>query len=131
MQVYARPSSLLVHIQSTSQLDKKKCEELDKRAKQGETVVPGGTGGKNLETQKHIAKGRSRGGQTKKEQLELKRYHEIGTKRGQTIKEQKGTAGYQEIERKGGLSTMDKSGRKHVAEEGININESKFTNEEK
>nr|XP_025693012.1 protein SLE1-like [Arachis hypogaea] len=126
MQVYAHPSSLLQHHNST-----KKCEELDKRAKQGETVVPGGTSGKNLETQKHIAKGRSRGGQTRKEQLESERYHEIGTKRGQTIKKQIGTAGYQEIERKGCLSTMDKSGRKHAAEEGIDINESKFTNEEK
>ncbi|RYR14452.1 hypothetical protein Ahy_B04g071032 [Arachis hypogaea] len=33
----------------------KKREELDERAKQGETVVPGGTGGKNLEAQEHLA----------------------------------------------------------------------------
>lgn len=32
-------------------------EELDQRAKQGETVVPGGTGGKSLEAQQHLAEG--------------------------------------------------------------------------
>ncbi|XP_025644982.1 em-like protein GEA6 [Arachis hypogaea] len=88
----------------------KKREELDERAKQGETVVPGGTGSKNLEAQEHLVEGRSRGGQTRKEQIR--------------------TAGYQEMGRKGGLSTMDKSGGEHVAEEGIDINESKFINEE-
>lgn len=31
--------------------------ELDSRAKQGETVVPGGTGGKSLEAQEHLAEG--------------------------------------------------------------------------
>ncbi|KAF2306411.1 hypothetical protein GH714_017744 [Hevea brasiliensis] len=31
--------------------------ELDARAKQGETVVPGGTGGKSLEAQEHLAEG--------------------------------------------------------------------------
>ncbi|KAL1359933.1 hypothetical protein HN51_005263 [Arachis hypogaea] len=85
----------------------KKREELDKRAKQGETVVPGGIGGKSLETQEHLAEG------------------------GQTRKEQIGIAGYQKMGRKGGHSTMDKSGEKYAAEEGIDINESKFTNEEK
>ena len=30
-------------------------EELDARAQQGETVVPGGTGGKSLEAQEHLA----------------------------------------------------------------------------
>lgn len=34
-----------------------KREELDERAKHGETVVPGGTGGKSLEAQEHLAEG--------------------------------------------------------------------------
>ncbi|CAA0811038.1 Em-like protein GEA6 [Striga hermonthica] len=80
--------------------------ELDARAKQGETVVPGGTGGKSLEAQEHLAEGRSRGGQTRKEQL--------------------GTEGYQEMGRKGGLSTGDKPGGQRAEEEGIEIDESKF-----
>ncbi|XP_010264594.1 PREDICTED: late embryogenesis abundant protein EMB564-like [Nelumbo nucifera] len=81
--------------------------ELDAKARQGETVVPGGTGGKSLEAQEHLADGRSRGGQTRKQQL--------------------GTEGYQEMGRKGGLSTMDQSGGERAAEEGIDIDESKFT----
>ncbi|XLU54725.1 protein SLE1-like [Arachis ipaensis] len=109
----------------------KKHEEFDERAKQGETVVPDGTSGKNLEAQEHLAEGRSRGGQTRKKQLGSEGYHEMGTKGGQTRKEQIGTAGYQEMGRKGGLSTMDKSGGEHAAEEGIDINESKFTNGKK
>lgn len=32
-------------------------KELDARARQGETVVPGGTGGKSLEAQEHLAQG--------------------------------------------------------------------------
>ncbi|KAK4253311.1 hypothetical protein QN277_010634 [Acacia crassicarpa] len=79
---------------------------LDQKAKQGETVVPGGTGGKSLEAQEHLAEGRHRGGQTRKEQL--------------------GTEGFQEMGRKGGLSTMDKSGGERAEEEGIPIDESKF-----
>lgn len=31
--------------------------ELDARARQGQTVVPGGTGGKTLEAQEHFAEG--------------------------------------------------------------------------
>ncbi|KAL0359160.1 UNVERIFIED_CONTAM: Em-like protein GEA6 [Sesamum calycinum] len=81
-------------------------KELDARAKQGETVVPGGTGGKSLEAQEHLAEGRSRGGQTRREQL--------------------GTEGYQEMGRKGGLSTGDKAGGERAEEEGIEIDESKF-----
>lgn len=32
-------------------------EEMEQRARQGETVVPGGTGGKSLEAQEHLAEG--------------------------------------------------------------------------
>ncbi|NP_001392690.1 em protein H5 [Elaeis guineensis] len=80
--------------------------ELDAKARQGETVVPGGTGGHSLEAQEHLAEGRSRGGQTRREQL--------------------GTEGYQEMGRKGGLSTTDESGGERAAREGIQIDESKF-----
>lgn len=31
--------------------------ELDERARQGETVIPGGAGGKSLEAQEHLAEG--------------------------------------------------------------------------
>ncbi|EOA29414.1 hypothetical protein CARUB_v10025705mg [Capsella rubella] len=86
-----------------SQQEKK---QLDERAKKGETVVPGGTGGKSLEAQQHLAEGRSRGGQTRKEQL--------------------GTEGYQEMGRKGGLSTGDKPGGENAEDEGVEIDESKF-----
>ncbi|KAH6770365.1 Stress induced protein [Perilla frutescens var. hirtella] len=82
-----------------------KRSDLDAKARQGETVVPGGTGGKSLEAQEHLAQGRSRGGQTRKEQL--------------------GTEGYQEMGRKGGLSTGDKAAGEEV-EEGVEIDESKF-----
>ncbi|KAL3834827.1 hypothetical protein ACJIZ3_009563 [Penstemon smallii] len=80
--------------------------ELDAKARQGETVVPGGTGGKSLEAQEHLAEGRSKGGQTRREQL--------------------GTEGYQEMGRKGGLSSVEKSGGERAEEEGIEIDESKF-----
>lgn len=39
-------------------------EELAERAKKGETVIQGGTGGKTLEAQENLAKGRSKGGQS-------------------------------------------------------------------
>jgi len=34
-------------------------EKLDRMAREGETVVPGGTGGKSLEAQEHLAEGTS------------------------------------------------------------------------
>ncbi|OMO50065.1 Stress induced protein [Corchorus capsularis] len=81
--------------------------ELHRRAKEGETVVPGGAGGKSLEAQEHLAEGRSRGGQSRKEQI--------------------GTEGYQEMGRKGGgLGTNEKSGGERAAEEGIPVDENKF-----
>lgn len=33
-------------------------EELDHKAREGQTVVPGGTGGKSLEAQEHLAEGK-------------------------------------------------------------------------
>ncbi|GAB4859026.1 Em-like protein GEA6 [Ancistrocladus abbreviatus] len=81
-------------------------QELDARARRGETVIPGGTGGKSLEAQEHLAEGRSRGGQTRKDQL--------------------GTEGYQEMGRKGGLSTTGESGAERAEREGIEIDESEF-----
>lgn len=33
-------------------------EELEAKARQGETVVPGGTGGKSFEAQEHLAEGK-------------------------------------------------------------------------
>ncbi|XP_037438605.1 em protein-like isoform X1 [Triticum dicoccoides] len=87
--------------------------QLDRKAREGETVVPGGTGGKSLEAQEHLAEGayghdawRSRGGQTRREQM--------------------GEEGYSEMGRKGGLSTNDESGGERAAREGIDIDESKF-----
>jgi hypothetical protein len=35
----------------------KDSQDLDARAAAGETVVPGGTGGKSLEAQQHLAEG--------------------------------------------------------------------------
>lgn len=45
-------------------------EELERRASQGEVVIPGGTGGKSLEAQIQLAEGRSRGGKHRGAHLE-------------------------------------------------------------
>ncbi|KAG8390122.1 hypothetical protein BUALT_Bualt01G0050700 [Buddleja alternifolia] len=87
--------------------------ELDARAKQGETVVPGGTGGKSLEAQEHLAEG-------------TYTYIYIYNIKAWTRREQLGTEGYQEMGRKGGLSTGDQAGGERAVEEGIEIDESKF-----
>ncbi|CAL9002833.1 unnamed protein product [Prunus brigantina] len=110
--------------QERSDLSKRK--ELDKKARQGEVVVPGGTGGKSLEAQEHLAEGRSRGGQTRREQVGHEGYQELGQRGGETRKEQIGQEGYREMGKKGGLSTKGKSGGERAAEEGIPIDESKY-----
>lgn len=48
------------------------------------------------------------------------------SKGGQTRKEQLGGEGYHEMGRKGGLSTDDMSGGERAEQEGIEIDESKF-----
>ena len=72
-----------------------------------------------------VCAGRSRGGQTRSEQLGHEGYSEMGSKGGQTRKEQLGHEGYSEMGRKGGLSTKE-SGGERAAREGIEIDESKF-----
>lgn len=67
--------------------------------------------------------GRSRGGQTRREQLGTEGYQETGSKGGQTRKEQIGNEGYQEMGKKGGLSTMDQSGGEQAEQEGIDIDD--------
>jgi len=73
-----------------------------------------------------VCAGRSRGGQTRSEQLGHEGYSEMGSKGGQTRKEQLGHEGYSEMGRKGGLSTAEESGGERAAREGIDIDESKF-----
>lgn len=59
-------------------------KNLDQRAAQGETVVPGGTRGKSLDAQERLAEGRSKGGQTRKNQLGTEGYKEMGKKGGRS-----------------------------------------------
>ncbi|KAI8013099.1 Carrot ABA-induced in somatic embryos 3 [Camellia lanceoleosa] len=59
--------------------------KLDVRAKQGETVVPGGTGGKSLEAQQHLAEGRSNW-----EQKGIRNWDTEEGRRGKSNLEQKG-----------------------------------------
>ncbi|CAI7871556.1 unnamed protein product [Closterium sp. NIES-53] len=85
-------------------------QDLEGRVQEGETVVKGGTGGKSLEAQLHLAEGRHKGGE----------------RGGQARAEQIGSEGYQEMGRKGGLSTTEQSGGEAAAEKGIDIDESKY-----
>ena len=62
--------------------------------------------------------GRSRGGQTRSEQLGHEGYSEMGSKGGQTRKEQLGHEGYSEMGRKGGLSTKEESGGERARPRG-------------
>lgn len=70
--------------------------------------------------------GHKRGGERRREQLGTEGYQELGHRGGETRREQIGTEGYKEMGRKGGLSTMNKSGGERAAEEGIQIDESKY-----
>ncbi|BBH06290.1 Stress induced protein [Prunus dulcis] len=119
-----RSSKEMASEQDRSDLSKRK--ELEEKARQGEVVVPGGTGGKSLQAQEHLAEGRSRGGQTRREQVGHQGYQELGQRGGETRKEQIGQEGYREMGKKGGLSTKDKSGGERAAEEGIPVDESKY-----
>lgn len=82
--------------------------ELDSRARQEETVVPGSTSGKSLETQAHLAEGSSRGGQTRMEQIGIEKY--------------------QEMDRKGGPSIRDQSGEQRTALDEIEIDDFQIQN---
>ncbi|WOH08089.1 hypothetical protein DCAR_0727526 [Daucus carota subsp. sativus] len=79
-------------------------KELDARARSGETVVPGGKGGKSLAAQEQLAEGRMRGGQKRREQLGVEGYKKMGKNGGRTRKEQLGVEGYRKLGRLGGLS---------------------------
>ncbi|KAJ0729807.1 10 kDa late embryogenesis abundant protein [Helianthus annuus] len=83
--------------QQTRKIPEQEKKDLDQRAAKGETVVPGGTRGKSLEAQERLAEGRSKGGQTRKDQL--------------------GTEGYKEMGKKGGQTTGDKSAGEREEEE--------------
>ncbi|KAL3698995.1 hypothetical protein R1sor_017017 [Riccia sorocarpa] len=87
-----------------------KQHELDAKAAAGETVVPGGTGGKSLEAQQRLAEGRSKGGQHRAEQL--------------------GSEGYSEMGTLGGLSSNGADGAQVAEDRGVEIDTSKFTNKE-
>eukprot|EP00850_Spirogloea_muscicola_P006787 SM000032S12171 [mRNA] locus=s32:948299:949261:- [translate_table: standard] len=57
-------------------------QDLDQRAAQGETVVEGGTGGKSLDAQIHLAEGRGKGGQARAKELDSKSHQEMGKEAG-------------------------------------------------
>lgn len=49
--------TLVVHFSFKMASKQQSREELDEKARQGETVVPGGTGGKSVEAQERLAEG--------------------------------------------------------------------------
>ncbi|GAQ88424.1 Em protein [Klebsormidium nitens] len=78
-------------IERIKNLPEEEKRKLDERARNGETVVPGGTGGKSLEAQLHLAEGRHKGG--------LHRRHDYT---GEEQKQEHGTLNAQERERERG-----------------------------
>ncbi|GAQ78673.1 Em protein [Klebsormidium nitens] len=93
-------------IERIKNLPEEEKRKLDERARNGETVVPGGTGGKSLEAQLHLAEGRHKGG--------LHRAQEPGHE------------GYHEMGKKGGLASSGDDPEQRAQREGIHIDESKF-----
>lgn len=83
--------------------------ELDRRAHEGQTVVPGGTGGHSLEAQEHLAQGRHKGGETRAQQL--------------------GHEGFVEMGKKGGLASHGADPYEAAIQKGVEIDEHKFMNE--
>ena len=111
-------------------------QDLERRVQEGETVVKGGTGGKSLEAQLHLAEGklveslftRCFSFEAQKVNFIFKSAgrHKGGKSGGEARAEQMGREGYQEMGRKGGLSTMEKSGEEAAKEKGVEIDESKY-----
>ncbi|GLT89405.1 hypothetical protein SLE2022_073860 [Rubroshorea leprosula] len=100
-------------------------EELDGRARKGEVVVPGGTGGKSLEAQEHLAEGRAmevRGGRS----TGARRVPGVNwaVKRSEHEEGADGDGRHGEMGREGELSTMDKSEGQRAEEEDISTNPS-------
>ncbi|URE20903.1 Small hydrophilic plant seed protein [Musa troglodytarum] len=101
--------------------------ELDEKARRGETVVAGGTGGKSLDAQERLAEGLYYRRSYHRYAMKLQCCRCVGRSRGgQTRRDQMGTEGYHEMGRKGGLSTMEESGGVRAQREDIEIDESKF-----
>eukprot|EP00850_Spirogloea_muscicola_P007194 SM000036S13238 [mRNA] locus=s36:64323:65023:- [translate_table: standard] len=97
----------------------------------GETVVKGGTSGKSLEAQIHLAEGKpaqALGVLCPTGPFAAAELHGTGrSKGGQTRAEELGPEGYHEMGKKGGLSSSGADGGERAAQEGIPIDESKFT----
>ncbi|KAM2051552.1 hypothetical protein ACFX16_033157 [Malus domestica] len=65
-------------------------------------LVPSGSGGKTLNAQEHLAEGRHREGEARKEQLGSEGYREMGHRGCEARKEQLGSEGYREMCHRGG-----------------------------
>ncbi|GAQ78674.1 Em protein [Klebsormidium nitens] len=101
-----RDRDIEAEIERIKNLPEEEKRKLDERARNGEVVVPGGTGGKSLEAQLHLAEGRHKGGIHRREELGHEGYHEMG--------------------KKGGLARSGEDPEQRAQEEGIHIDESKF-----